>query len=120
MIAGRWASVVCLAAAAVGLAACSRGAERAAPPVAVDRVDLPRSYRFVPAAITVPAGATVTWTNSDVFTHSVRLVDDGGTVLIIKPGDSARFTFTSAGLHRYDCSFHPHDMRGSVLVTRAP
>jgi plastocyanin len=120
VIAGRWARVVGLVAAAVALAACGRDAGRAAPPVATDRVDLVKSYQFAPAAITVPTGATVTWTNADVFTHSVRLVDDGGAVLVMKPGDSARFTFTSPGLHRYDCSFHPHDMRGTVLVTPAP
>lgn len=119
MTAGRRAPAVCLTAAALALAACARGADRAAPPVAADHVDLPKSYRLAPAAITVPAGATVTWTNSDNFTHSVRLLDDGGTVLILRPGDSTRFTFTSPGPHRYDCSFHPHDMRGTVLVTSA-
>lgn len=117
MTARHRALAVCLAAAAVALAACGRGAEPGAPPVAANRVDLPKSYRFAPADITVPAGATVTWTNSDVFTHSIRLVDDGSTVLIMKPGESARFTFTSPGMHRYECSFHPHDMRGTVLVT---
>lgn len=119
MTTGRRALAVCLTAAALALAACARGADRAAPPVAADRVDLPKSYRLAPTAITVPAGATVTWTNSDNFTHSIRLLDDGGTVLVMRPGDSTHFAFTSPGLHRYDCSFHPHDMRGSVLVTPA-
>ncbi len=118
-MAGRWAPVLSLVAAAVALGACRRGTERPAPPVATDRVDLPKSYQFSPTAITVPAGTTVRWTNSDVFTHSVRLMDDGGAVLVIKPGDSARFTFTSLGPHRYDCSFHPSDMRGTILVTPA-
>lgn len=120
MIAGCRALAVCLSAAALAPAACSTRAERGAHPVAARRVDLPKSYRFAPAAITVPAGVTVTWTNSDVFTHSIRLIDDGGTELVMKPGDSTRFAFTRPGLHRYDCSLHPHDMRGTVLVTRAP
>ncbi|HEX2141378.1 MAG TPA: plastocyanin/azurin family copper-binding protein, partial [Candidatus Limnocylindria bacterium] len=47
-------------------------------PVATDVIDLPQSYRFEPALITVPAGTTVTWTNNDQFTHNVRLLDDGG------------------------------------------
>ena len=34
-----------------------------------DSVDLPKSYKFAPAAITVTAGTTVTWTNDDNFTH---------------------------------------------------
>jgi plastocyanin len=88
-------------------------------PVAVARVDLPKSYQFAPQAITVPVGTTVTWKNLDDFTHSVRLLDDGQMMLVLKPGDSTHFTFTTVGLHRYDCSFHPRDMHGSVLVTAA-
>jgi plastocyanin len=97
------------------LAACAPGA--AADPVATDHVDLPPSYRFEPAAITVPEGTTVTWTNNDHFTHNVRLVDDGGDVLELPPGQSVSFTFTGPGEHRYDCSFHPTDMTGVVVVT---
>jgi plastocyanin len=105
-------------AAALALSACS-GATAEADPVATDMVDLPRSYKFVPEAITVPAGTEVTWTNNDNFTHSVRLVDDGNVVLNMAPGESASFTFEEPGLHRYDCSFHATDMAGTVLVTEA-
>jgi plastocyanin len=88
-----------------------------AEPVATDQVNLPPSYRFEPAAITVPDGTTVTWTNNDNFTHNVRLIDDGGDVLELPPGESVSFTFTGPGEHRYDCSFHPTDMTGVVVVT---
>ncbi len=104
--------------ASVVLAACARRAPDG--PVATSRVDLPKSYQFAPGAITVPARTAVTWTNSDNFTHSVRLLDDGGAVLQMSPGDSAHFVFTTPGLRHYDCSFHPHDMRGTVLVTSGP
>ncbi len=97
------------------LAACAPGAT--ADPVATDHVDLPPSYRFEPAAITVPDGTTVTWTNNDHFTHNVRLIDDGGDVLELPPGESVSFRFTGPGEHRYDCSFHPTDMTGVVVVT---
>ena len=70
----------------------------------------------VPATVTVPVGATVTWTNSDEFTHNVRLLDDGGGVLALRPGESVSFTFEGVGEHRYDCSFHPTDMTGVVVV----
>jgi plastocyanin len=103
---------------AVWLAACSSGGASASP-VQTNKVDLPPSYRFVPAAITVPVGTTVTWTNNDNFTHSVRLVDDGNKVMVMKPGESVSFTFDKAGTHNYDCSFHPQNMKGSVLVTAA-
>jgi plastocyanin len=35
----------------------------------------------------------------------------------MKPGESVSFTFTTAGLHHYDCSFHSQNMKGTVLVT---
>ena len=97
------------------LAACAP--QEAAEPVATDHVDLPPSYKFEPAAITVPDGTTVTWTNSDNFTHNVRLLDDGGDELVLAPGESVTFTFNGVGEHRYDCSFHPNDMQGVVIVT---
>ena len=111
----RLARGAALAAASALLAACSAGA--AAAPVATNHVDLPRSYKFAPADITVALGTTVTWTNNDQFTHSVRLIDDGGQVLVMKPGESVSHTFEQPGLRHYDCSFHPHDMKGTVLVT---
>lgn len=97
------------------LAACA--AESTAEPVATDQVNLPPSYRFEPEAITVPDGTTVTWTNNDNFTHNVRLLDDGGQILDLPPGESVSFTFSGPGEHRYDCSFHPNDMSGVVVVT---
>ena len=97
------------------LAGCA--AAGSAAPVATDQVDLPPSYKFVPADITVADGTTVTWTNHDNITHSVRLVDDGGEILTMAPGESVTHTFTGPGLHHYDCSFHATDMRGTVLVT---
>jgi plastocyanin len=97
------------------LASCS--AAQPTAPVATNKVDLPPSYKFVPANITVPAGTEVTWTNNDNFTHSVRLLDDGGAVMNMKPGESVSFTFTTPGLRHYDCSFHSQNMKGTVLVT---
>ncbi|HET7726050.1 MAG TPA: cupredoxin domain-containing protein [Candidatus Limnocylindrales bacterium] len=96
------------------LAACGQAATPAAP-VATHQVDLPRSYRFAPEDITVPTGTEVTWTNNDTFTHSVRLLDSG-EVKMMKPGESVTETFTTPGLYRYDCSLHPNDMNGSVLI----
>jgi plastocyanin len=105
-----------LMAASLVLVACSARSGASAAPVATDQVDMPRSYKFVPADITVALGTTVTWTNSDQFTHSVRLLDDGGEVFVVKPGESVSHTFEQSGLRHYDCSFHPHDMKGTVLV----
>ncbi|HET6381022.1 MAG TPA: plastocyanin/azurin family copper-binding protein [candidate division Zixibacteria bacterium] len=107
-------------AAAVGLLLLAAGcaAEAQPSPVATNQVNLPPSYRFDPEVITVPAGTTVTWTNNDNFTHNVRLLDDGGDVLQMAPGQSVSFTFEEPGEHRYDCSLHPNDMQGMVIVTQ--
>jgi len=102
-----------LALAAIGCS--SSGAAANANPVATTSVDLPKSYKFAPTAITVAAGSTVTWTNDDNFTHSVRI--EGGTPMVMKPGEKATFTFDKAGTFKYDCSFHPQDMKGEVVVS---
>jgi plastocyanin len=104
-----------LALAAVGCS--STGSAANASPVATTSVDLPKSYKFAPTAITVAAGSTVTWTNDDNFTHSVRI--EGGTPMVMKPGEKTTFTFDKPGTFRYDCSFHPQDMKGEVVVTGA-
>ena len=100
--------------ALVLLGACRRAPP--APPVATTHVDLPPSYQFRPADIRVRAGATVVWTNHDHFTHSIHLTDDGGSSMLVRPGDSVQFTFSRPGIHHYDCSLHPHDMHGTVTV----
>jgi plastocyanin len=85
-----------------------------AAPVQTDRVNLPPSYQFEPAVIQVVAGTTVTWTNNDHFTHSVKVQD--GPDHIIKPGESVSITFDTPGQYPYVCTFHTQDMKGKVIV----
>ncbi|MDP8903837.1 MAG: hypothetical protein M3N29_00730 [Chloroflexota bacterium] len=63
-------------------------------PVATDAVNLPPSYRFEPAAITVPAGTTVDWTNNDNFSHSIRFLDGGlpSEPMMMSPGEAVELT----------------------------
>jgi plastocyanin len=101
-------------------AACGPGAGAAgASPVATTSVDLPPSYRFEPASITVPAGSTVTWTNDDHFTHSVQLLagDAATDPQLMEPGATASVTFATPGTFPYQCHLHPQDMQGTVTVT---
>ncbi|HEX6140919.1 MAG TPA: plastocyanin/azurin family copper-binding protein [Candidatus Limnocylindria bacterium] len=109
-------SIAVVVLGALVLAGCAASAAEASP-VATDHVDLPPSYKFEPALITVTDGTTVTWTNHDNFTHNVRLLDDGGATMELAPGESVSYTFRGVGEHHYDCSFHPHDMKGVVIVT---
>jgi plastocyanin len=103
---------------ALSLVGCGGGAGAAsqASPVATTAVELPKSYKFVPAAIVVQAGSTVTWTNRDDFTHNVTL-PDGTPALTMRPGETASHTFETAGTYDYLCSLHPKDMRGRIVVT---
>ena len=104
---------VVLAGVVVLAAGC--GGEEDAAPVATTEVEMAKSYKFEPKAIRIQAGDTVTWTNNDNFTHSVRLLDTGETQFM-KPGESVTHAFATSGLYQYDCSLHPKDMQGSVLV----
>lgn len=104
--------------AAIVLGGCGGGpGDAAASPVATTSVDLPASYRFAPPAITVTAGATVTWTNHDNFSHNVQF--DAADPLPMSPGATVARTFDTPGLYPYVCSLHPKDMTGSVLVSES-
>ncbi len=114
MTAARTLALFVVAVAAVALAGCSDGAAADGSPIATTTVDLPKSYKFMPAAIVVDAGATVTWTNHDDFTHNVSFPDE--TPLTMKPGESVTRSFPTAGTFDYVCSLHPRDMTGTVAV----
>ena len=102
--------------AAIALAGCAVEAGSGTP-VPTDRVDMPRSYRFAPATITVPAGTKVTWTNNDQFTHSVQLPEAEAPNTVVKPGETTEHIFQAPGTYPYICSFHPNDMTGTVVVS---
>ena len=106
--------------AATVLAAGCGGAGGTGPAVATDHVQMAKSYRFDPDVIRIKAGDTVTWTNNDNFTHSVQLLDGGlptEPMVMNTGGGIATFTFTQAGTFHYQCSFHPQNMKGTVVVT---
>jgi plastocyanin len=86
-------------------------------PVKTDTVNLPPSYKFAPAAIEVEAGTTVTWTNNDHFTHSVKVDGLDDEVHNIPKGESISITFDAPGEYNYICTYHPKDMKGKVYVT---
>lgn len=99
------------------LAGCSGEEVATSSPVATTTVDLPKSYRFEPAAIQVDVGASVTWANHDEFTHNVSF--EGDPPLAMKPGESVTRAFPTGGTFAYVCSLHPKEMQGSVTVTGA-
>ena len=104
---------VLLAGLAVLAAGCGGGEDAA--PVATTDVQMAKSYRFEPTAITVAAGDTVTWSNDDNFTHTVQV--DGQEDHEVDRGDSVSITFDKPGTYRYICTLHRRDMDGTVTVT---
>jgi plastocyanin len=90
------------------------GSEETAVPVATTEVAMVKSYRFDPKTIEIEAGQTVTWTNDDNFTHTVRV--DGREDHEVAQGDSVSITFDTSGTYHYVCTLHSKDMDGEVIV----
>ena len=101
--------------AATGLLlAAGCGAAGSSTPVATTQVEMAKSYRFSPKVIEIKAGQTVTWTNHDNFTHTVKV--DGQDDHKVGQGDSVSIRFDKLGTYHYTCTLHPHDMSGKVIV----
>lgn len=75
------------------------------------------NFAFAPAAITVVAGTTVTWTNHDDEVHTVESSDNPQVFKSagLDTDDTFSFTFTKPGTYKYFCSIHP-GMVGTVIV----
>jgi len=71
-------------------------------------------FAFTPETVTVPVGATVTWTNQDLDTPHVVKFPDGASGTL-KQGSSYSRTFSSPGVYTYQCGVHPY-MTGKVVV----
>jgi plastocyanin len=74
-----------------------------------------KSFMFMPMAVSVHAGETVTWKNMDEEPHTVTsdigLFRSGG----IDGGGSFSFKFAKPGVYKYNCSIHPQ-MIGTITV----
>ena len=76
-----------------------------------------KSYTFEPAVIEVETGAEVTWSNEDDFPHNVHFLAGRDETYDLPIGEEAAVTFDEAGEFYYECSIHPQQMRGKVIVT---
>jgi plastocyanin len=75
------------------------------------------NFSFGPAALTVPVGTTVTWTNRDDIPHTVVSAEDPKIFKskVLDTDEKFSFTFSKAGTYPYFCSIHPK-MTGKVIV----
>ncbi len=71
---------------------------------------------FAPATITIAAGDSVRWTNSDAAPHTATFRATGADTGRLNRGDSGALTFDTPGSYEYACAIHP-SMRGQVIVT---
>ncbi|MFZ0239994.1 MAG: cupredoxin family copper-binding protein [Xanthobacteraceae bacterium] len=74
------------------------------------------NFSFTPAAVTVKAGTTVTWTNKDDIPHGIGATNNAfPKSKALDTDDSYSFTFTTPGTYQYFCYLHPK-MVGSIVV----
>lgn len=104
-------------------------AAKAGTPTVIKMTD---EYKFDPASVTVPVGATVTWDNSGTQVHSATFDPAKATTKadvalpsgvdpfdsgLLQPKQTWSHTFTTAGTYKYICI--PHEamgMKGEVIV----
>ena len=73
------------------------------------------NFSFGPQTLTVPVGATVTWTNRDDIPHTSVSTDGVFKSKVMDTDEKFSYTFTKAGTYPYYCSIHPK-MTGQVVV----
>jgi plastocyanin len=71
-------------------------------------------FEYQPDELTVPAGTTVAWTNTDAEPHTVTF-DGGPDCGSLAQNESAALEFTTAGAFDYVCTFHPN-MQATIIV----
>lgn len=70
---------------------------------------------FNPDDLSVTAGTTVTWTNTDSITHTSTSDGPGWNSANIAPGGQFSTMFPTPGTFHYHCAIHP-GMIGTVTV----
>jgi plastocyanin len=73
------------------------------------------NFVFGPQTLTIPVGATVTWTNKDDIPHTSVSTDGVFKSKVLDTDEKFSYTFTKAGTYPYYCTIHPK-MTGKVVV----
>ena len=73
------------------------------------------NFVFGPQTLTIPVGATVTWTNKDDIPHTSVSTDGVFKSKVLDTDENFSYTFTKAGTYPYYCTIHPK-MTGKVVV----
>jgi plastocyanin len=105
---------VMAAALAIGAPASTAAAHATTKFVSITRTG------FVPSAVTLFTGDSVTWTNSDSINHQVVSQSAGFASPILKPSETFTYTFAKAGKFNYKDALSNKTGSGSVTVKDAP
>jgi Icc protein len=73
------------------------------------------NFSFTPPRASVPAGATVTWTNHDDVPHNVVSTDRQFKSPVLDTDGQFSYRFDATGTYKYFCSIHPR-MTGEIVV----
>ena len=73
------------------------------------------NFSFGPETLTVPVGATGTWTNKDDIPHTTVSTDGAFKSKVLHTEEKFSYTSTKPGTYSYFCSVHPK-MTGKVVV----
>lgn len=73
------------------------------------------NFVFGPQTLTVPVGATVTWTNKDDIPHTVVSTEGVFKSKVRDTDETFSYRFSKPGTYPYYCSVHPK-MTGKVVV----
>ena len=74
-----------------------------------------KGMKFVPAALEIAAGDTITFTNADAAPHTATAGDGAFDTGRLKKGESKQVTVAAAGDHDFKCLVHPM-MKGKVTA----
>lgn len=74
-----------------------------------------KNFSYVPADLTVVAGSTVTFKNSDATAHTITADDGSFDSKNMAEGASWSHVFEKAGTYTYYCAYHRY-MHGKIVV----
>ncbi len=72
-----------------------------------------QNFAFSPETLTVKKGTTITWTNNDATSHTIKSATFNSGDLA--KGATFKFTFDTPGTFDYSCGIHP-SMKGKIIV----
>ncbi len=98
----------------MAVTSCSKSSSSTPAVTAKDTV-IVNNMAFTPSSISVAAGTTVVWTNTDMITHTVTSTTGAFDSGNLPAGSTYSFKFSTKGTFPYKCTIHPN-MTGTVTV----